>query len=92
MKATEIYGLDNLIQLLECCDNQLRKDLTRNAGGTITGKKNKVFAVMKSLAVREKNTIVARMMLHNMKQGRNEPICVDGDRLQGQASRTGQCV
>ena len=30
---TKIKGKDEVIQLLGCCDEQLRKDLTRNAGG-----------------------------------------------------------
>ena len=34
--ATKLEGTDRVIQLLECCDEQLRKDLTRNAGGTLT--------------------------------------------------------
>ncbi len=36
--ATKLRGTDRVIQLLECCDDQLRKDLTRNAGGTLTEK------------------------------------------------------
>ena len=31
--ATKITGKDKVVQLLECCDEQLRKDLTRNTGG-----------------------------------------------------------
>ena len=31
VKATRLEGADKVIQLLECCDDQLRKDLTRNA-------------------------------------------------------------
>ena len=38
MRATKLSGTDKVIQLLECCDEQLWKDLTRNAGGTITVK------------------------------------------------------
>lgn len=34
--ATNITGKDKVIQLLECCDEQLRKDLTRNADGSLT--------------------------------------------------------
>ena len=55
MKATKLAGTDKVIQLLECCDDQLRKDLTRNAGGTLTGKmEDEVLAAMKILEVREK--------------------------------------
>ena len=31
--ATKITGKYKVVQLLECCDEQLRKDLTRNTGG-----------------------------------------------------------
>ena len=86
VKATKLAGTDKVIQLLECCDDQLRKDLTRNAGGTLTGKtEDEVLAAMKILAVREENVMVARGTLHNMKQDRGEPICVYGARLRGQA-------
>ena len=69
MKATKLSGTDRVIQLLECCDDQLRRDLTRNAGGTLTGKTEvKVLAAMKILAVREENVMVARVMQHNMKR------------------------
>ena len=37
VRATNLSGVDKVIQLLECCDDQLRRDLTRNAGGTLTG-------------------------------------------------------
>ena len=69
VKATKLSGTDRVIQLLECCDDQLRRDLTRNAGGTLTGKTEvKVLAAMKILAVREENVMVARVMQHNMKR------------------------
>ena len=86
VKATKLSGTDRVIQLLECCDDQLRRDLTRNAGGTLTGKtENEVLAAMKILAVREENVMVARVTLHNMKQDRGEPIRAFGARLRGQA-------
>ncbi len=84
--ATRLQGTDHMIQLLECCDDQLRMDLTRNAGGTLTDKtEDEVFAAMKRLAVREENTMVARVTLHNMKQDRDKPIRAFGARLRGQA-------
>ena len=58
--------VSRVIQLLECCDEQLRRDLTRNAGGTL--------AAIKRLAVREENVMVARVALHHMKQDRDESI------------------
>ena len=84
--ATRLRGADRVIQLLECCDDQLRMDLTRNAGGTLTDKtEDEVFVAMKRLAVREENTMVARVALHNMRQDRDEPIRAFGARLRGQA-------
>ena len=48
VRATKLSGTDRVIQLLECCDNQLWRDLTPNAGGTLTGKtEDEVFAAMK---------------------------------------------
>ena len=87
VKATKLEGTDRVIQLLECCDEQLRKDLTRNAGGTLTGMtEDQVFKAMETLAIREENTMVARVSLHNMRQDRDEPVRAFGARLRGQAS------
>ncbi|CAG2231646.1 unnamed protein product [Mytilus edulis] len=67
VEATKIAGRDKVVQLLECCDEQLRKDLTRSAGGSLTNKPvQEVLAAIKKLAVREENTMVARVTLHNM--------------------------
>ena len=84
MRATKLSGADKLIQLLECCDKQLRRYLTRNARGTLTEKsEEEVLAAMKVLAVREENVMVARVTLHNMKQDRGEPIRAYRARLRG---------
>ena len=72
-KATKLVGPDRVLQLLECCDEQLRRDLTRNAGETLAGGTDKVLAAMKALAVREENVMVARVALHHMKQDRDDP-------------------
>ena len=48
VEATKIEGKDLVIQLLECCDEQLRKDLTRNAGGSLANKTaDEVLAAIK---------------------------------------------
>ncbi len=74
VKATRLEGTDRVIQLLKCCEEQFRKDLTRNAGGTLTTlAEDQVFAAMKSLAIREENTMVSRVTLQNMRQGRDVP-------------------
>ncbi|XP_066910175.1 uncharacterized protein [Clytia hemisphaerica] len=84
--ATKITGPELVIQLLECCDDELRKDLTRLSGGTLTTKTQaEVLAAIKSLAVREENTMVARVTLNEMKQDRDEPIRSFAARIKGQA-------
>ncbi len=86
LEATKITGKDRVIELLECCDEPLRKDLTRNAGGTLTNKPvEEVMAAIKKLAVRVENSMVARVWLHNMRQDRDETVRSFGARLHGQA-------
>ncbi len=68
-----------------------------NAGGTLTEMpEDAVFtAITRRLAVREENTMVARVTLHNTRQDRDEPIRAYGARLRGQASvckYTQQCT
>lgn len=88
VKATRLEGTGRIIQLLECCDDQLRKDLTRNTGGTLTEMtEDDVLTAMRRLAVREENTMVARAALHNLKQDRDEPIRT---RLWGQTEGSGK--
>ena len=87
VKATRLEGTNRVIQLLECCNEQLLKDLTRNAEGTLTEMaEEEVLKAIKTLAIRVKNTMVAKVLLHNMRQERDEPIHTFGARLRGQAS------
>ena len=84
--ATKLEGRNKVIQLLECCDEPLRKDLTRTAGSSLTDKTEAdVMAKIKKLAVCEENTMVARVALHNMRQDRDETVRSFGARLRGQA-------
>lgn len=86
VEATKISGDIKVMQLLECCDDDLRKDLTRNAGGSLANKPEKdVLAAIKRLAVRVENCMVARVHLHNMRQDRDETIRSFGARIRGQA-------
>ena len=76
-----------VIQLLKCCEEQLRKDLTRNAGGSLTNKSmDKVMTAIKRLAVREENTMVACVQLHKMHQDWDETMSSFSARLRGQAN------
>ena len=85
--ATQITGKDKVLQLLECHDDNLRKDITRNAGGPLANKTvEQVLEAVKKLAVREENAMVARVQLIDMKQNRDEAIQNFGACLRGQAS------
>ena len=84
--ATGLDDNSKVPQLLECCDEQLRRDLTRAAGGTLASHtEDNVLAAIRKLAVREDNTMVARFALHNMQQDADEPIRAFGARIKGQA-------
>ena len=62
VEATKVTGKDRVVQLLECCEEQLRKDFTRNTGGLLTNKTvDEVMAAITKLAVRGENTMVARV-------------------------------
>lgn len=85
--STKLGGQDLVIQLLECCDEQLRIDLTRNQGGSLAALPvGEVLTAIRTLAVREENVMVARVALHNMRQDREEPVRAFGARLRGQAA------
>ena len=86
-QATRVAGREIIVQLLECCEEQLRKDLTRSSVGPLTDKtEDAILAAIKSLAVREENVMVARVTLNNMHQDPDESICAFGARLRGQAA------
>ena len=90
IKATKVTGEDKVIQLLECCDEQLRRDITRTAGGTLTNKTEaKVFDSIKGLAICEENIMVACVNLYNMHQEHDELIRAFGACLQGQTATCG---
>ena len=85
--ATKLQRAECITQLLECCEEQLRRDLTRSAGGKLSNKTEaELLAAMKCLAVREENLMVARLNLHNMRQDRDEPVRSFSARLRGQAN------
>ena len=84
--VTKITGKDKVIQLLECCNEQLRKDLTRNTEGSLTTKPTEdVMSAIRKLAVREESTMVAWVQLHNIHQDRDETVRSFCARLCGQA-------
>ena len=84
--ATQSTGRDIIVQLLECCEEQLRKDLTRSTVRQLTDKTEAdILSAIKTLAVREENVMVARVTLNNLTQDHNESIRAFGARLRGQA-------
>ena len=61
-KATRVSGRDRTMQLLECCDEALRRDLTRSTGSSVADlPEADLLAAIKKLAIREENPMVARV-------------------------------
>ena len=86
-QATKIDGQEAVLQLLECCEENLRRDVTRAAGGTLTQKtEQQVLTAIRALAVREESSMVARAVLYNMKQDREESVRAFCARIRGQAN------
>ena len=74
------------VQLLECCDSKLRRDVTRNSIGPLPVAESTevdLLAAIRLLAVREENSKVARMALSRMTQDHGEPIRAFAARLHG---------
>ena len=75
-QATRLQAADTIFQLLECCTEDLRKDLARTYGD-LTGKdEDTVKGYIKSLAVRPENHLVARVQLQQLRQGPAETRCI----------------
>ena len=85
-KATHLSNEDIAFQLLECCEEKLRKDLTRTFGPMATKDEQTIIKNIKTLAVRQENVMVARVQLSQMRQDRDEPVRTFAARLRGQAS------
>ena len=73
---------------LMCCDEALRKDLTRTFGSLSSSDETVVLQNINTLAVRQENIMVARVRLQHMRQDRDEPVRAFAARLKGQA---GEC-
>ena len=84
--ATHLAAADCIYQLLECCDDDLHKDLARTFGDLTSKTELQVKNSIKTLAVRQENTMVARVQLQQLRQDRDEPIRAFSARLRGQAS------
>ena len=75
-KATALTGDEVILQLMECCCEQLRRDhhrtFPKGEGGTTTEVQR--LDQLKQLAVRKKNRAVNRVKLGTMKQDKGEPV------------------
>ena len=83
--ATRLTGPDVIYQLLECCDEALRKDLSRSFSNLTSCSEDTLLSNIKSLAIRQENIMVARMQLQQMHQDRDEPARTFAARIKGQA-------
>ena len=84
-QAVHLTAEDTTIQLLECCDTKLRRDVTRNCVGPVPLEDFTELKAIRALAVREENPKVARVALSRMMQDRGEPVRAFAARLRGQA-------
>ena len=83
----QLSGQDTSIQLLECCDAKLRRDVTRNAIGPTPLEEMAeadLLKAIRALAVREGNPKVARVALSRMSQDWGESVRAFTARLRGQ--------
>ena len=61
VRGTNISGGQVVIELLECCDEPLRKDLMRTYGSLTNKTQTEVLKAIKCLAIREENKMVASL-------------------------------
>ena len=84
--ATRLTGMDIVMQLLECCEEPLRKDLTRTTNSDLTARsEEQLLSAIRLLAVREEKVMVSRVLLHQMRQNNGEAIRAFAARVKGQA-------
>ena len=83
--ATNIYESDIKMQLLECCDESIRRDLHRSDKTISSKSETSILSAIKRLADREENTMVSRVLLQSMDQDRDEGVRNFAARLNGQA-------
>ena len=81
--ARHITDDDLKMQLLECCEETLRRDLHRNDRSISSREETTILAAIRSLDVREENTMVSRVILQH--QDRDEGVRNFAARLHGQA-------
>ena len=57
--ATKICGEDIKVQLMECCEESLRRDIHRSDKSMSSKSETEILSAIQKLAVREENTIVS---------------------------------
>ena len=72
----ELTGTDVILQLLECCSEQLRRDHHRQYPATdiTTAQESEVLGQLHKLAVRQQNKMVARVKLSSLTQDKGEGV------------------
>ena len=91
-KATGLTGEDIVTQLLECCNEQLRRDHHRTFSGAETNDEEIVLAQLKQIAVSKRNLAVSRVQLGTLKQDRGEPVRKFAGRVKSLAAVSGYTV
>ena len=84
-EATRLQANEVLFQLMECCEEHLRKDITRSYGSLTGRTEAEALQCIKTLAVKPENVLVARVQLLNLRQDRDETVRAYCARLRGQA-------
>ena len=95
--ATRLQANEVLFQLMECCEEPLRKDITRSYGSLTGRSEEEALKCIQSLAVKPENVLVSRVQLLNLRQDRDETVRAYCARLRGQAgvchfTKTKQCT
>ena len=86
-KAASLEGEDIVIQLMECCTEELRKDHFRNYPSFSTAdSEENVLKQIRQVAVRVKNRAVNIYKLHTLHQDMGEPIRRYAGRIKSLAS------
>ena len=87
-RASKLRGADLGIQLLECLEPSLRRDLTRTTRGPVPIEEREeaeLLKAIKSMAVMQDNCLVATFALARMTQDRGESCRSFASRLRGVA-------
>ena len=92
-KACGLTAEDTVTQLLECCNEGLRRDHHRTfSGANEVNDENAVLAQLKQIAVSKRNITVNRVKLGTLNQDRGETVRKFAGRVKSLASVSGYTV